>query len=188
MDEIENLTAILESKITLSEIRNEDYRSTCWPDQVGVLISRHEAESILKLIKKQEKKMQIKTTLQDAVERCHKEGGRFWAKDRSSIKYSVELKGGGDVLRQDTLEPFFLQSVFFEETWIYEHPLKTEFQRFHEDNPGDLDLNLDTDKLVEIIGKRYWNGALEAVLGCREIMLTDLNIREIKQLFADDSE
>lgn len=63
----------------------------------------------------------IECTLQEAVERCEKDGGKFYIKNENANTMGYHI-GYAGVIRDQDGEPFNLEIEDFREKWVYEPP------------------------------------------------------------------
>lgn len=102
----------------------------------------------------------IECTLQEAVGRCEKDGGRFYTKSQGNNQRIFSREDNSPLIIDQEGNPFELETTDFKEAWIYEHPAtKSAFGKWESEQLrfGVVDETLKARK-------EGWNAALNAVL------------------------
>jgi hypothetical protein len=94
-------------------------------------------------------------SLQEAIELCREKGGVFYSSP--SHKWIVS-RGGNVVSQKDASMDFTLYAEHFEQTWIYEPPKQSAFQKWESELYPTNETSWSRSR------KEGWNAAIDEVL------------------------
>lgn len=101
-------------------------------------------------------------TLQEAIELCKKNGGRFGRSEHIKSFNTWWIIHKGRVIHEEAQDSLFeLWDSDFESTWIYEPPKQSVFQEWNKEKPSYWHVDNRCD--IHRARKEGWNAAIDAV-------------------------